>query len=401
MSRNTIRKYLRAGTVEPKFKVPDRPTKLDRVRQQIGGVAEDGSEGAVLCAIELALNAGAPTKTHILNLLHRLIDGKSPMTSIVEAPQALTLSQKPRADVERYDALRGIGLFRSRASLQAEIVALRHQVNVLRRKSPKRLAFNNFDRLIFASLYRIAPRIMNALAIVQPATVIRWHRAGFRLFWRWKSGSRGGRPKVSLEIRQLIREMSLANRLWGAPRIHGELLKLGIAIGQTSVAQYMARHRGPPSQGWKTFLRNHADGIASIDLFVVPTLSFRLLYGLLILNHSRRQILWLGVTAHPTAEWIARQLSEACGWEPVPRYIIRDRDSVYGEVFKRRLRAMGIRDRPTAPRSPWQNGHTERLIGSIRRECLDHIVVFGEQQWGFCKRDRRTSQALPVGRADL
>jgi transposase InsO family protein len=272
-----------------------------------------------------------------------------------------------------------VGLFRSRASLQAEIVALRHQLNVLRRKSPKRLAFNNFDRLIFASLYRIAPRIMNALAIVEPATVIRWHRAGFRLFLRWKSGSRGGRPKVSLEIRQLIREMSLANPLWGAPRIQGELLKLGIAVGQTSVAKYMARHRGPPSQNWKTFLRNHADGIASIDLFVVPTLSFRLLYGLLILNHSRRQILWLGVTAHPTAEWIARQLTEACGWEPVPRYIIRDRDSVYGEIFKRRLRAMGIRDRPTAPRSPWQNGHTERLIGSIRRECLDHIVIFGEQ----------------------
>jgi transposase InsO family protein len=169
--------------------------------------------------------------------------------------------------------------------------------------------------------------------------------------------------------------MSLANPLWGAPRIHGELLKLGIEIGQTSVAKYMARHRRPP--GWKTFLRNHADGIASIELFVVPTLSFRLLYGLLILKHGRRQILWLG--AHQTAEWIARQLTEACGWERVPRYIIRDRDSVYGEIFKRRLRAMGIRDRPTAPRSPWQNGHTERLIGSIRRECLDHVVVFGER----------------------
>jgi hypothetical protein len=195
-----------------------------------------------------------------------------------------------------------IGLFRSRASLQAEIVALHHQLNVLRRKSPKRLAFNNFDRLIFANLYRIAPRIINALAIVQPATLIRWHRAGFRLFWRWKSRSHGGGPKVSLEIRQLIREMSLANRLWGAPRIHGELLKLGIAVGQTSVAKYMATHRGPPSQNWKTFLRNHADGIASIDLFVVPTLSFQLLHGLLILNHSRRQILWLGVTAHPAAE---------------------------------------------------------------------------------------------------
>jgi hypothetical protein len=141
----------------------------------------------------------------------------------------------------------------------------------------------------------------------------------------------------------------------------------------------MARHRKPPSQGWKTFLRNHADGIVSMDLFVVPTLSFRLLYGLLILWHGRRRILWLGVTAHPSAEWVARQLTEACGWEWNPSYIVRDRDRVYGETFTRRLRAMGIRDRPTAPRSPWQNGHTERLIGSIRRECLDHVVVFGER----------------------
>jgi transposase InsO family protein len=223
------------------------------------------------------------------------------------------------------------------------------------------------------------PRIVNALVIIEPETVIRWHRAGFRLFWRWKSRSPGGRPKVALEIRQLIRAMSLANPLWGAPRIHGELLKLGIDVGQTSVAKYMARHRRPPSQGWKTFLRNYADGIASLDLFVVPTLSFRLLYGLLILSHGRRQILWLGVTAHPSAEWMARQLIEACGWEWTPKYIVRDRDSVYGEIFTRRLPAMGIRDRPTAPRSPWQNGHTERLIGSIRRECLDHVVVFGER----------------------
>jgi transposase InsO family protein len=228
-------------------------------------------------------------------------------------------------------------------------------------------------------LYRIAPNVLNALVIVKPETVIGWHRAGFRLFWKWKSRSRSGRPKVPLEIRQLILDMSLANPLWGAPRIHGELLKLGIEIGQTSVAKYMARRRKPPSQGWKTFLRNHADGIASMDLFVVPTLSFRLLYGLLILKHGRRQMLWLGVTAHPTAEWIARQLTEAYGWEPVPRYILRDRDSVYSEIFKRQLRAMGIRDRPTAPRSPWQNGHTERLIRSIRRECLDHVVVFGER----------------------
>jgi transposase InsO family protein len=173
--------------------------------------------------------------------------------------------------------------------------------------------------------------------------------------------------------------MSISNPLWGAPRIHGELLKLGIDVGQTSVAKYMTRHRRPPSQGWKTFLRNHADGIVSIDLFVVPTISFRLLYGLLVLQHGRRRILSMGVTAHPTAEWIARQLTEACGWDYAPRYLVRDRDRAYGESFTRRLRAMGIRDRPTAPRSPWQNGHTECLIGSIRRECLDHVVVFGER----------------------
>jgi transposase InsO family protein len=189
----------------------------------------------------------------------------------------------------------------------------------------------------------------------------------------------GGRPTVPPEIRRLIREMSIANPLWGAPRIHGELLKLGIDIGQTSVAKYMARRRRPPSQGWKTFLNNHADGIAAMDLFVVPTISFRLLYGLLIVGHGRRQILWFGVTSHPTAEWIANQLTEGCGWEQAPRYLIRDRDGAYGEIFIRRLRSMGIRDRPTSPRSPWQNGFAERLIGSIRRECLDHVVVFGER----------------------
>jgi transposase InsO family protein len=159
--------------------------------------------------------------------------------------------------------------------------------------------------------------------------------------------------------------MSLANPLWGAPRIHGELLKLGIDIGQTSVAKYMARRRRPPSQGWRAFLLNHADGIASIDLFVVPTISFKLLYGLLILRHDRRRILWTGVTSSPTGECITRQVSEACGRESVPDYLVRDRDRVYGEAFTCCIRAVGIRDRPTAPRSPWQNGYAERLIGSI------------------------------------
>jgi len=198
----------------------------------------------------------------------------------------------------------------SQRALEAEIIVLRHQLNVLRRKSPKRVAFNNLDRLVFAGLYRLSPGLLDALKILRPQTVIRWHRAGFRAYWRWKSRPRGGRRRTPTNIRQLIREMSVANPLWGAPRIHGELLKVGINVGQTTVAKYMARRRQPPSQGWKTFLRNHADGIASMDLFVVPTISFRLLYGFLILHHSRRKLLWLSVTAHPGAQWIACQLTE-------------------------------------------------------------------------------------------
>ena len=208
-----------------------------------------------------------------------------------------------------------VGLFRPRVALQAEILVLRHQLNVLQRKSPKRVVLSNVDRVVFTGLYRLAPTVLDALKILEPETLIRWHRAGFRAYWRWKSLPRGGRPCTAAEFRQLIREMSVANPLWGAPRIHGELLKLGIDVGQTTVAKYMARRRRPPSQGWKTFLRNHADGIASMDLFVVPTISFRLLYGFLILQHSRRQLLWLGVTARPNVHWIARQLTEAYGWQ--------------------------------------------------------------------------------------
>src|SRR6266478_9525428 len=228
-----------------------------------------------------------------------------------------------------------IGLFRSRAALEAEVLVLRHQLNVLRRKSPKRVALSSIDRLLLVGLYRIAPEVLDTLKIIRPETLLRWHRAGFRAFWRWKSRPRGGRPPTPADIRRLIREMSVANPLWGAPRIHGELLKLGIDVGQTTVAKYMARRRRPPSQGWKTFLRNHADGIASMDLFLVPTISFRL-----ILRHSRRELLWLGITAHPNAEWIAGQLTEAYGWQQALRYILRDRDCAYGDVFPRRLRAM-------------------------------------------------------------
>ena len=235
-----------------------------------------------------------------------------------------------------------VDLFRPFAALEAEILVLRQQIIVLRRGKPGRLPFSAIDRMVLGWVCHLCPTARGALAIVRPDTVVRWHRAGFRCYWRFKSRRRRGHPGVPAEIRQLIREMSIANPLWGAPRIHGELLKLGIDIGQTSVAKYMARRRGPPSQGWKTFLRNHANGIAAMDLFVVPTVSFRLLYGLLIMGHGRRQILWLGVTAHPTAEWIANQLTAACGWEQLPRYLIRDRDACYGDIFVRLRHQLNI-----------------------------------------------------------
>jgi len=172
--------------------------------------------------------------------------------------------------------------------------------------------------------------------------------------------------------------MSIDNPLWGAPRIHGELLKLGFEVAQSSVAKYMVKRRGPPSQGWRTFLRNHAPDIAAMDLFVVPTIGFNLLYAFVIVRLDRRDLVWINVTTNPTAEWIAHQITEAFPWDDAPEYLIRDRDRIYGTIMKRRLGTMGIRDKPTAPASPWQNGFAERLIGSIRRECVDHFVVFGE-----------------------
>ncbi len=241
------------------------------------------------------------------------------------------------------------------------------------------MRLRNLDRLLLVWLYRVFPLLLEAIVIVKPETVIRWHRQGFRAYWRWKSCLPGGRPPLDGDIRKLIRRMSKQNPLWGAPRLHGELLMLGIGVAQSTVAKYMARTPGhPPSQGWKTFLRNHAAGIASIDLFVVRTISFKLLYGLAILHHSRRKLLTVNVTTNPTAEWLARQVTEAFPWDEAPRYLLRDRDGAFGPFYRRRVRAMGIRDHPVAPRSPWQNGGVERLIGSLRHECLDHTIVFGE-----------------------
>jgi transposase InsO family protein len=237
---------------------------------------------------------------------------------------------------------------------------------------------NNGDRWFFVQLYRWFPSILNVLAVIQPETLVRWHRTGFRLYWRWKSRSRGGRPQIEADLRALIRQMSIENPLWGAPRVHGELLKLGFEVAQSSVAKYMVRRRRPPSQGWRTFVRNHAVDIAAMDLFVVPSIGFDLLYVFVVVRLDRRDLVWINVTANPSAEWIAHQITEAFPWNEAPRYLIRDRDSIYGAIVTRRLRAMGIRDKPIAPASPWQNGYAERLIGSIRRECVDHLIVLGE-----------------------
>src|SRR5664280_3931586 len=238
--------------------------------------------------------------------------------------------------------------FKSKSRLEAENAALRHQLIVLRRKVPGRVRLTNNDRWFFIQLYRWFPPILNVLTIVRPETLMRWHRVGFRCYWRWKSRPRGGRPHIEADLRALIRRMSTENPLWGAPRIHGELLKLGFDVAQSSVAKYMVKRHGPPSQGWLTFLRNHAPDIAAMDLLVVPTIGFDLLYAFVIVRLDRRELVWINVTTNPTAEWVARQLTEAFAWNEAPLYLIRDRDRIYGTVVTRRLRAIARHCAPWA-----------------------------------------------------
>src|ERR1700738_627854 len=223
--------------------------------------------------------------------------------------------------------------FTRRARLEAVNLILRQQLVVLRRKSPTRVKLRNIYGLLLAWLYRLYPSLLDAIIIVRPETVIRWHRRGFRAYWRWKSRRVGGRPGIDCEVRELIR--------WVAPRIHGELLMLGIEVAESTVGRYMVRRRRPPSQGWRTFLRNHAAGIASLDLFVVRTISFKLLYGLVILRHARRRLVAISVTSNPTAEWIAGQVTDAFPWDEAPHHLIRDRDGAFGPAYTRRIRGWG------------------------------------------------------------
>jgi len=228
-----------------------------------------------------------------------------------------------------------VDLFKSRRRLEAENLFLRDQLNIALRRAPSRLRMDGSDRALLVWMTRLWPSLVGQVQVVQPETVLRWHRAGFKAFWRWKSRRRAGRPKIDRGLRELIRRMSSENPIWGASRIHGELLMLGFEVAQSTVSKYMVRGGTPRSQGWKTFLRNHAQAIAAIDLCVVPTLTFERLFAFLVLGHGRRQLLWFEVTRHPTAEWLARQITEAFPWASAPVYLVRDNGRAYGYIFSR------------------------------------------------------------------
>lgn len=271
---------------------------------------------------------------------------------------------------------------RCRLELTAEILALRHQLVVLRRQAPKRLRLLHTDRLFWVMLSRIWTGWRQAVQIVTPDTVVAWHRRGFALYWRWRSRPRGtGRPPVAKDIRDLIRRMQTANPLWGAPRIHAELQKLGIDIAETTVAKYIRRWpTNPPSQNWRTFLSNHASQLASMDFFTVPTATFRVLFVLVILSHDRRRIVHFKVTAHPTAEWTAQQMREAWPYDEAPAFLTRDRDDIYGWTVRNTLQAMGIQEVVTAPHSPWQKGYASHCTST--------------DAWGTTAGRRRGSESL-------
>ena len=280
-----------------------------------------------------------------------------------------------------------ISMLATHRQLALENLALRQQIAVLQR-SVNRPHLKNRDRLFWVLLSRVWTDWAKTLTLVKPETVIRWHRKCFRLYWTWKSRrNRIGRPAIAWDVRELIRKMSQANPRWGAPRVHGELLKLGIEISQATGSKYMIRHRNPPSQSWKTFLDNHVGDLVSIDFFTVPTATFRVLFVFVVLAHERRRVIHFNVTDSPSAKWTAQQILEAFPWGTAPRYLLRDRDGIYGHEFASRVGHMGIKEVKTAPRSPWQNPYAERLIGTLRRDCVDHLIVVGENHLRRILRD--------------
>ena len=278
--------------------------------------------------------------------------------------------------------------FRSGMDTSLEILALRQQVAVLKRKRP-RPSLNCLDRFFWTTLRHIWPRWSDVLIIVKPETVVGWHRAGFRLYWRWRSRRRGGRPKVSEELRTLIRRLAAENADWGAPKIHGELLKLGFEVSERTVARYLQhlRRRGDPGKRWLAFLANHREVIVAFDFFTVPTLTFQLLYCFFVIEHGRRRVLHFNVTRHPTADWVVQQLREAFPDASPFRYAIFDHDSKFDADVITFLKATGLRPKRTSVQAPWQNGTAERWVGSCRREILDHVIALNEQHLRRLIRD--------------
>ena len=263
-------------------------------------------------------------------------------------------------------------------ALAAENLALRQQLAILE-QTAKRPRLRPWDRVFWVWLSKLWSDWRSVLVVVQPETVVRWHHLGFKLYWRWKSRTgKVGRPRVDAEIRKLIQRMCQENPTWGAPRIHSELHLLGYTVAESTVAEYMPRNRKPPSQTWRTFLDNHVRDIAAIDFFTVPTATFRILYCFVVLRHDRRWVVHFNVTEHPTARWTAQQIVNAFPYDEAPRFLLRDRDSIYSEYFRDRLKQMVIEEVLIAPHAPWQNPYCERIFGSIRRECLDHMIIINE-----------------------
>ena len=276
----------------------------------------------------------------------------------------------------------------SRGDTALEVLALRQQLSVLKRKRP-RPKLNTFDRLFWTTLRRVWSRWADVLVIVKSETVVGWHRAGFQLYWRWRSRPRGGRPKITDEIRRLICRMAEENAGWGAPKIHGEILKLGFEVSERTVARYLRRirRRGDPGRRWLAFLQNHREVIVAFDFFTVPTLTFKLLYCLFVIEHGRRRILHFNVTRHPTAEWVVQQLREAFPEVSPYRYVILDRDSKFDADVIAFLKATGLTPKRTSIQAPWQNGMAERWVGGCRREMLDHVIPLNEQHLRRLVRD--------------
>jgi putative transposase len=268
-------------------------------------------------------------------------------------------------------------VLRLRSELALENLAFRQQRAVLNRRH-RRPRLRKSDRVFWLLLSRFWSNWKETLVIVKPETVLRWHRKRFASYWTRLSRKRPGRPETDRAIRELIRRMARSNPLWGAPRVHGELLKPGIDISERTASRWMPRRTKPPSQTWRAFLDNHVGELVSMDFFTVPTATFRVLFVLIILAQHRRRIVRFNVTEHPTAEWTTQQMVEAFCDGKSPRFLIRDRDGVYGLTFLERVKALAIEEVVIAPRSPWQNPYSERVIGSLRRECLDHVVVLGE-----------------------